>query len=165
MSARVLAALAQGLFVSVASQVAIAAVPEGKQTAAIATVVNGIALSTALGVPVGTLIGQSYGWRVVPAGGDADRDQTGRGAGGRPHSRARTGARCAGQPARVREADTLLGLATTVLAFTGMITAFTYVAPTLMAVTGFSPTWVTGVLRVYGVGTIVGNTLAGLVSP
>jgi DHA1 family inner membrane transport protein len=60
---------------------------------------------------------------------------------------------------------TLLGLATTVLAFTGMITAFTYVAPTLMAVTGFSPTWVTGVLRVYGVGTIVGNTLAGLVSP
>ncbi|RZS45115.1 MFS transporter [Herbihabitans rhizosphaerae] len=59
----------------------------------------------------------------------------------------------------------VLGLLTTIFAFTGMIAAFTYVSPTLREVTGFSSGWVTGVLLVYGLGTVVGSTLAGKVRP
>lgn len=166
MSARILSALAQGLFLSVASQVAIASVPEGRQTAAIAKVVNGIALSTVLGVPVGTLIGQAYGWRssfLLVAG------LTLVGLLGvlifcpRVEHEPEPGVRASLHAFTKR--TILIGLSTTVLAMTGMITAFTYVSPTLTEVTGFSPTWVTGILLVYGIGTIVGSSLAGRVRP
>ncbi|RZQ62194.1 MFS transporter [Amycolatopsis suaedae] len=166
MGARILGALAQGLFLSVASQVAIASVPEEKQTAAIAKVVNGIALSTVLGVPIGTLIGQANGWRasfvLVAALGligligvlvfcpKVDHE---------PEPTVRESISAFRKPA------ILLGLATTVLSFTGMITAFTYVSPTLREVTGFAPGWVTGVLLIYGLGTMAGSWIAGRVPP
>ncbi|RKT69870.1 DHA1 family inner membrane transport protein [Saccharothrix variisporea] len=166
MAARMVAALSQGLFFAVASQVAVAAVAPEKQTAAIAKIVNGVALSTILGIPVGTLVGQNYGWRgsfavvatltliglvgvVLGAPKVAHEPDAGFRANMFAFSR-RT---------------VLFGLLTTVLAFTGMITAFTYVAPALRDVTGFSPAWVTGVLLVYGLGTMVGSTIAGRVQP
>ncbi|NUT99606.1 MAG: MFS transporter [Saccharothrix sp.] len=166
MAARMVAALSQGLFFAVASQVAVAAVAPEKQTAAIAKIVNGVALSTILGIPVGTLVGQNYGWRgsfavvatltliglvgvVLGAPKVAHEPDAGFRASMFAFSR-RT---------------VLFGLLTTVLAFTGMITAFTYVAPALRDVTGFSPAWVTGVLLVYGLGTMVGSTIAGRIQP
>ncbi|MBB5959875.1 DHA1 family inner membrane transport protein [Saccharothrix tamanrassetensis] len=166
MAARMVAALSQGLFFAVASQVAVAAVPPEKQTAAIAKVVNGVALSTILGIPIGTLIGQNYGWRasfalvaaltlvglvgVLLGAPKVDHE---------PDAGVRASLFAFGRK------TVLLGLATTVLSFTGMITAFTYVAPALRDITGFSPAWVTGVLLIYGLGTIVGSTIAGRVPP
>ncbi|SDM83962.1 MFS transporter [Allokutzneria albata] len=166
MGARMLAALAQGLFLSVASQVAIASVPPERQTAAVAKVVNGIALSTVLGVPVGTLVGQAYGWRasfvlvtaltvigligVLVACPRVAHE---------PEPSVRESMFAFAKP------TVLLGLLTTVLTFTGMITAFTYVTPTLREVTGLSPGWVTAILLVYGLGTVVGSNLAGRVQP
>ncbi|MEU5697164.1 MFS transporter [Actinosynnema sp. NPDC020468] len=166
MAARMVAALSQGLFFAVASQVAVAAVPPEKQTAAIAKIVNGVALSTILGIPIGTLIGQNYGWRAsfalvaaltaiglvgVLAGAPKVEHE--------PDAGVRASLFAFGRK------TVLLGLLTTVLSFTGMITAFTYVAPALRDVTGFSPGWVTGVLLVYGLGTMVGSTFAGRVPP
>ncbi|WP_308258683.1 MFS transporter [Saccharothrix obliqua] len=166
MAARMVAALAQGLFFAVASQVAVAAVPPEKQTAAIAKVVNGVALSTILGIPVGTLVGQNFGWRAsfalvatltliglvgVALGAPKVEHE--------PDPGVRASLFAFGKR------TVLLGLLTTILAFTGMITAFTYVAPALRDVTGFSPGWVTGVLLVYGLGTMVGSTIAGRVRP
>ncbi|WP_433270053.1 MFS transporter [Actinosynnema sp. CS-041913] len=166
MAARMVAALAQGLFFAVASQVAVAAVPPEKQTAAIAKVVNGVALSTILGIPIGTLIGQNYGWRasfalvaaltlvglvgVVLGAPKVEHE---------PDAGVRASLFAFGK------STVLLGLLTTILSFTGMITAFTYVAPALRDVTGFSPAWVTGVLLIYGLGTMVGSTIAGRVPP
>jgi MFS transporter, DHA1 family, inner membrane transport protein len=166
MAARMVAALSQGLFFAVASQVAVAAVPPEKQTAAIAKVVNGVALSTILGIPVGTLVGQNYGWRasfalvatltllgligVVLGAPKVEHE---------PDGGVRASLFAFGRR------TVLLGLLTTVLSFTGMITAFTYVAPALRDVTGFSPSWVTAVLLVYGAGTMVGSTIAGRVRP
>lgn len=164
MVARMVAALAQGLFFAVASQIAIAAVPPEKQTAAIAKVVNGVALSTILGIPLGTLIGQNYGWRAsfalvaaLTAIGFAGVVL------GTPKVAHQPDPGVRASLFAFRRRTVLLGLATTVLSFTGLITAFTYVAPALREVTGFEPGWVTGVLLVYGVGTLVGSTLAGRV--
>lgn len=164
MVARMVAALAQGLFFAVASQIAIAAVPPEKQTAAIAKVVNGVALSTILGIPLGTLIGQNYGWRAsfvlvaaLTAIGFAGVVLGTPKVAHQPDPGVRASLFAFGRR------TVLLGLATTVLSFTGLITAFTYVAPALREVTGFEPGWVTGVLLVYGVGTLVGSTLAGKV--
>ncbi len=166
MTARMVAALSQGLFFAVASQVAVAAVPPEKQTAAIAKIVNGVALSTILGIPVGTLVGQNYGWRgsfaVVAALTLLGLLGVVLGA---PKVAHEPDAGFRANMFAFSRRTVLFGLLTTVLAFTGMITAFTYVAPALRDVTGFSPAWVTGVLLVYGLGTMVGSTIAGRVQP
>jgi len=45
------------------------------------------------------------------------------------------------------------------------VAVFTYVAPMLQTVSGFSPGWVSGALVGYGLGTIAGNLLAGRIPP
>jgi DHA1 family inner membrane transport protein len=45
------------------------------------------------------------------------------------------------------------------------VAVFTYVAPMLRSVSGFSPGWVSMALVGYGLGTIAGNLLAGRVPP
>ena len=68
LGARLGSALAQALFMAVASQVAMAAnrdAPAARQTAAVARVFAGFALATVIGLPVGSLVGQAYGWHAT----------------------------------------------------------------------------------------------------
>ncbi len=164
--ARLGSALAQALFVAVASQVAMAVVAPERQTAAVARVFNGFALATVIGLPVGTLIGQAYGW---PATFVAVAILAGLGLAGVlifcpaiPGDR--TGGRLDGVRDLIRP-RLLGGLLLTTLAFTGFVAAFTYVAPMLADVTGLSPGWVSAALIVYGLGTVAGSWLAGRVAP
>jgi DHA1 family inner membrane transport protein len=164
LAARMGSALAQALFMAVASQVAMAAVPPERQTAAIARVFNGFALATVIGLPVGTLVGQAYGWHaafvlvaILSAAGLAGVlafcPEV-------PHER---GASLRSNFAAIVRPNMLLGLLTTVLAFTGFVAAFTYVTPMLHEVAGLGSGWVGAALVIYGLGTIAGNLLAGRV--
>ncbi|MEU4768433.1 MFS transporter [Actinosynnema sp. NPDC023794] len=62
--ARVLTGSLHGLFIGVAFAVGAGMVPPEKMGKAISFVFGGTAVSTALGVPIGTLIGQSRGWEA-----------------------------------------------------------------------------------------------------
>ncbi len=55
----------QGLFIGAALAVAASLVAPARLGRAIAMVIGGIAVSTALGVPLGTVIGQELGWRAT----------------------------------------------------------------------------------------------------
>ncbi|TIV76055.1 MAG: MFS transporter, partial [Mesorhizobium sp.] len=55
----------------------------------------------------------------------------------------------------------LLGLLTTVLSWVGVFAAFTYLAPILTRVTGFSEGAVSPILLVFGGGLVAGNLLGG----
>ncbi|MEV5752294.1 MFS transporter [Actinoallomurus sp. NPDC052308] len=55
----------------------------------------------------------------------------------------------------------LLAIATTAVGFSGVATVFTYIAPLLTRVSGFSSTVVSGLLLTYGAGSFLGNLLAG----
>jgi DHA1 family inner membrane transport protein len=55
----------------------------------------------------------------------------------------------------------LIGLAVTVLGYAGVFTVFTYIAPVLTQVTGFSDTAVSPILLVFGGGLILGNLVGG----
>jgi len=166
LAARLGSALAQALFMAVASQVAMAAAPAGRQTAAVARVFAGFALATVIGLPLGVLAADVRGWHAsfvlvallagagllgiiaccppVPAPEAADRG---------------AGLRVVTDPA------VLHGLLITLLALTGFVTAFTYVAPMLRSVSGFGPLGVTLALIAYGAGTVAGTALAGRVAP
>jgi DHA1 family inner membrane transport protein len=166
LAARLGSALAQALFMAVASQVAMAAVPAERRTAAVARVFAGFALATVIGLPLGALVGQAYGWHatfVVVA------VLSGIGLVGVLVFCPRIPAAATGGLARsVRgmvNPPVLTGLLITLLVLTGFVAVFTYVVPILSTVAGFSPTWVSVALLGYGLGTIAGNLLAGRVAP
>lgn len=164
--ARLGSALAQALFVAVASQVAMLVVPAARQTTAVARVFNGFALATVLGLPIGTLVGQRLGWHAAFA---LVTVLAGAGLAGIlafcPPVPQSSATRTESTLRVMLRPIVLLGLLTTLLTFTGFVAAFTYVAPMLREVTGLDDVGVSLALVVYGVGTLAGNILAGRVPP
>ena len=49
---------------SIGSTIAAAIVPENKRASAIAIMFTGLTVATITGVPIGTFIGQQFGWRA-----------------------------------------------------------------------------------------------------
>jgi DHA1 family inner membrane transport protein len=166
LAARVGSALAQALFMAVASQVAMASAAPERRTAAVARVFNGFALATVLGLPLGTLLGHAYGWHATFALVAA---LCAAGLAGVALFAPPVAAPDAGDlresVAGVLRPAVLRGLAVVLLAFTGFVAAFTYVAPALRTVTGLGPTGVGLALVGYGLSTLAGNWLAGRVPP
>jgi DHA1 family inner membrane transport protein len=65
LGSRLLIACCQGLFFGVAMVIASRLAPEGRQGSAISLVLAGVTLANVLGVPVGTAIGNAYGWHTT----------------------------------------------------------------------------------------------------
>ena len=161
--ARIISALSHATFFALCTVVAVELVPADRAGSAIATVAAGLTLATVLGVPVGSLIGHSFGWRatfwaiaavaalgmlavalLVPEG--AQRSE-------------RTG--LCDELAVFRRRGVQLALCMTVFGYAGVFTAYTYIVPLLEHVTHFGPSAVTILLLVFGVGALVGNFVAG----
>lgn len=166
LAGRVGSALAQALFMAVASQVAMASAAPERRTAAVARVFNGFALATVLGLPLGTLVGHAYGWHatfalvaVLCAAGLAGV------AALTPVVPAPVEQDLRASVAGVLRPVVLRGLSVVLLAFTGFVAAFTYVAPALRMVTRLGATGVGLALVGYGLSTLAGNWLAGRVPP
>lgn len=62
---RVLIALSHSVFWSIAPPLAMMLAPEGKSNSALAIVITGGSLGNVLGIPLGTLIGHTLGWRTT----------------------------------------------------------------------------------------------------
>jgi DHA1 family inner membrane transport protein len=163
LAARVFTAFAHGTFFGVGSVVATNLVRPNQRASAIAVMFTGLTVANILGVPFGTWLGQAYGWRAtfwaVAAVGVAafaviallvPRDAAPVDAGDW-RADLRTLAR----------APVLLGLLTTVLGFGGMFAVFTYIAPILTQLSGFSDAAVSPILLVFGGGLVVGNIVGG----
>jgi len=157
-AARVVIGAVQGLFIAAAMVTATSIVPKERAGRAMAVIISGFAMSSALGLPVGTLLGQAVGWRgsfaaVVAAGAivlvlaivvlpsvptPSEHDAVGQ-------------ARHAFAP-RV-----LAVLAVSFLTFAAMLSAITYLVPFLNQVTGISGPVVSVFLLVYGAATAIGS--------
>ncbi|GGB02358.1 MFS transporter [Brucella endophytica] len=163
MAARVLTAFAHGTFFGVGSVVATNLVAPDKRASAIAIMFTGLTVANILGVPFGTWLGQQFGWRatfwaVALVGAVAlviiallvPRDKTAPEAGDwRADLKA------------LARRPVLLGFLTTVLGYAGVFAVFTYIAPALTRITGFSEGAVSPILLVFGGGLIVGNLVGG----
>ena len=164
MAARVLTAFAHASFFGVGSVVATGLVPANKKASAIAIMFTGLTVANILGVPFGTWLGQAYGWRstfwavtlvglaalavialLVPKDEKADTAEETSGS----------------VLAVLARPVVLLGLLTTVLSWVGVFAGFTYIAPILTSITGFSEAAVSPILLVFGGGLVVGNLLGG----
>ncbi|NBH02720.1 MFS transporter [Amycolatopsis sp. SID8362] len=162
MTGRVVAALSHGAFFGVGSVVAASLVAPAKQASAIALMFTGLTVANVLGVPAGTALGQAFGWRstfwVVSALGVA-------GAVGIlalvPHQEPAPGAGLRGELAVFRRPQVWLALVMTALGFAGVFASFTYIAPMMTEVAGFSSGAVTWLLVLFGGGLFAGNLLGG----
>lgn len=162
MTARVITAFAHGAFFGVGSVVATRLVPRDKQAAAIAIMFTGSTLANILGVPAGTLLGQNFGWRstfwvVAVLGAIA--------ALGTlvlvPKVENHTPSSFMVEVKALGRRQVQLALLMTVLGYGGVFTAFTYIAPLLTDVTGYSAGSVGLLLVLFGVGLFLGNIIAG----
>ena len=164
MAARVLTAFAHASFFGVGSVVATGLVPANKKASAIAVMFTGLTVANILGVPFGTWLGQAHGWRstfwaVTLVGVIAiaviallvPRDKP-------SHGQEESSE---GTLAVLGRRGVQLGLLTTVLSWVGVFAGFTYIAPILTQITGFSEAAVSPILMVFGGGLIVGNILGG----
>lgn len=163
MTGRIVAALAHGCFFGIGAVVASELVAPDRKAGAIALMFTGLTLANVLGVPLGNLIGQQWGWRAsfgaVAALGVVAAIAL---VALLPKSLAAKDAAQAGNDWSVlKRPQVLIALALTAVGFGGIFTAFTFIAPMLEQVTGLTPGAVTGVLFLFGLGLTIGNTLGG----
>jgi predicted MFS family arabinose efflux permease len=163
MAARVLTGLAHGVFFSIGSTIATSLVPREKAASAIAIMFTGLTVALVTGVPLGTFIGQTFGWQAtflavsllgVIAFIGSLLLVPGNIAGSTPAS-------LLTQLAVLKKPRLLLVYAMTALGYGGSFIAFTYLAPILQQVSGFSASSVSLVMLVYGVSVAFGNIWGG----
>jgi predicted MFS family arabinose efflux permease len=163
MAARVLTGLAHGVFFSIGSTIATSLVPKEKAASAIALMFTGLTVALVTGVPLGTFIGQHFGWQatflavsllgVIAVIGTAILVPSDIAA-SRPSS-------ILNQLAVLKKPRLLLVYAMTTLGYGGSFIAFTYLAPVLQEVSGFAASTVSLVMLVYGVSVAAGNIWGG----
>lgn len=162
MVARVVAAFAHGTFFAVGAIVATQVVAPGRGAAAIAMMFTGLTFANVAGVPAGTLIGQHFGWRatfwVITALGVIGAVLIASLVPKLPVTEPVSIRRELGV---LRRPQVVLALAMTLFGYGGVFVAFTYIAPILRDISGFSSAMVSLLLVVFGLGLIAGNSIGG----
>ncbi|MEK6350199.1 MAG: MFS transporter [Burkholderia sp.] len=162
MAARVVTAFCHGAFFGIGSVVASSLVAPTRRAQAIALMFTGLTLANVLGVPLGTALGQAYGWRstfwAVTAIGVA---AAGALALCLPRRLEMPATSIAREFRVMRNPQVLMVLGISVLASASLFSVFTYITPILEEVTHFTPHEVTLVLLLFGLGLTVGGTLGG----
>lgn len=161
--ARILTGLAHGVFFSVGSTIATGLVAKEKAASAIAIMFSGLTVALVTDVPLGTWIGQVFGWRetflvVSLLGLVAMVGSLLLVPGNLPKGAASS---VREQLSVLTRKPLLLVYAKTALGYGGAFTAFTFLAPILQQVSGFSAGAVSLILLVYGVSVAVGNIWGG----
>lgn len=137
--------------------------PKEKAASAIAIMFGGLTVALVTGVPLGTFIGQHFGWRetflavsllgvialvasllLVPSSIPG-----------------RASASLSDQVKVLTHPRLLLIYAVTALGYGGVFTAFTFLAPMMQELAGFSPGAVSWILLGYGISVAIGNIWGG----
>jgi DHA1 family inner membrane transport protein len=162
MAARVLTAFAHAAFFGIGAVVAADLAPPNQRGQAMSLMFAGLTIANVLGVPGGTALGQALGWRasfacvaligaVAMTGVALFVPRDAKAPGGDVLREFRV----------LGDARVLLGMAMSAASAASFFAVFTYIAPILETVTGFTPQAVTGLLVVYGIGLTFGNVIGG----
>jgi len=161
--ARILTGLAHGVFFSIGSMIATNLVSKEKEASAIAIMFTGLTVALVTGVPLGTWIGQHFGWRatflvvsvlgLIALIGSAILVPK--------NLKKSIPATFKEQLQVIVKPQLLLVYLMTILGYGGTFTAFTYLAPILEQQTKFAPSAIGLIMLVYGVSVAIGNIWGG----
>jgi MFS transporter, DHA1 family, inner membrane transport protein len=159
---RFIACLPHGAYFGVAALVAASLVPFNKRAKVVSLVMMGLTFALLIGNPLATILGQHLDWRYafgfvgavaaltglmivlfLPLNRQEERQS--------PFSEIRA----------FNRPEIWYPLAIGSIGFAGMFCVFSYLAPTLLEVTGVDPFWIPIALAVFGLGGFVGNILGG----
>lgn len=162
MLARVITALCHGAFFGIGAVVAANLVAPNRRASAVALMFTGLTLANVLGVPLGTALGQTFGWRstfwVVSVIGLFSLAALYRKL---PSSLEEAPTELRKEIAALRGGGIWLSLLMTVFFAAAMFALFTYIAPILTEVTQVSEQGVSWTLLLMGVGLTLGNIVGG----
>lgn len=161
--ARFITAFSHGVFFSIGATIAVQLVSPERKASAIALMFTGLTIAIVTGVPLGTYIGEAFGWRatfwgvallgviaiiassiLIPA-----------------NLKQSPPAKFSDMFRLLTNGRLLLGFLITALGYGGTFVAFTYLIPLLHDVTGISQGAINIILIVYGVAVAFGNSLGG----
>lgn len=159
---RIVTAIAHGSFFALGATVAAQLAPKNQEGKAIALMFSGLTLAMVIGVPLGSLIGNSMGWRLpfyavaalsfiallaiavwIPL---IETDKP---------SPIKT------QLASLKHPKIIGMMCTTILGFGASFATFTFVMPILTDITQFSVQTANLLLIIFGLATLIGNLLGG----
>jgi DHA1 family inner membrane transport protein len=162
LAARFFSGLPHGAYFGIASLVAASLMGPGKRARGVSFVLGGLAIANVVGVPFGTFLGQTFGWRsayflvavifaltlvaivfAVPF---------------RPGDPSAT---MRNELSAFTRLQVWLTLVLASVGFGGIFAVYTYIAPVVTDVTGLTAGFVPWVLVVFGVGMTVGNFISG----
>ena len=161
--ARLLTGLAHGVFFSIGSTIATSLVAKEKAASAIAIMFGGLTVALVTGVPLGTFIGQHFGWRetflavsligVIATVASVILV---------PNNIKNQASASIGEQFKVLTHPRLLLIyAITALGYGGVFTTFTFLAPMMQELAGFSAPAVSWILLAYGIAVAIGNIWGG----
>lgn len=160
--ARIVTSLNHGAFFGIGSVVAASVVPKNKQASAVASMFMGLTIANIGGVPLATWLGQHIGWRTAFA------SISGLGVLTMLSLYKALPTTHVGQKTNVKaelkvltRLPVILALLTTVLGAGAMFTLYTYIAPSLFAFNHASPSTITFMLVLVGLGFSIGNHFGG----
>ena len=159
---RTVVALTHALFWSITAALAVRIAPKGKGNQALSLLSMGTVLAMVLGIPLGRMAGQAYGWRlsflligIAAALTAAVLVKT------LPKLPSINSGSLASLPLLLRRKSLLQLFAFTVLMITAHFTAYSYIEPFALQTAAFSPQRATMLLLVYGASGFAGSYLFG----
>ncbi|MGJ9421847.1 MFS transporter [Aeromicrobium sp. CF3.5] len=165
MIARFVAGLPHGAYFGVASLLAASLVRPQAKGRAVSMVMLGLSVATVAGVPASTLLGQSLGWRsaywavlVIAIAAAAMI------AAVVPHSPANRSASVRGELSALKKPQVLYAVSAGMIGFGGLFAMYSYIAPIVTQVMSLDERWIAAFLLVFGVGSVLGSWLAGILA-
>ncbi|PKH03319.1 MFS sugar transporter [Psychromonas sp. MB-3u-54] len=162
-TARILTGLAHGVFFSIGTTIATGLVSKDKAASAIAIMFTGLTVALVTGVPLGTYIGQTFGWQatflavallgLIAFIGSALLVPN--------NLKQAPATKISAQFKVLSKPRLLLVYAITAIGYGGSFIAFTYLAPILEQISGFDSSAIGLIMLVYGVSVAVGNIWGG----
>ncbi|KXZ21769.1 MFS transporter [Bacillus nakamurai] len=161
-AARVIMAIGAGMVVVTALNIAAKIAPPGKQASSLAMVIMGFTAALIIGVPIGRVVSEAFGWRSVFGGIAAlgiiaiiilffTLPQT---KGDKPVPLVQ-------QFSLLKKRKVAVGLAITFFWLGGYSVAYTYLSPYLLNVSHISSRMLSTLLFIFGVASLIGSKLGG----
>ncbi|WP_046733589.1 MFS transporter [Streptomyces humi] len=163
LAARFLSGLPHGAFFGVGAVVATGLVAPERKARSVSLMFMGLTVANIAGVPVATLMGQHLGWRATFLGVSLIGVAAMAAVFLLIHP-TRTPAPTSGlrgELTALRSLPVWLALATTVVGFGALFSAYSYITPMLTESAGYTQGSVTLLLALFGVGATIGNLVGG----